>query len=155
MQLSPCIEECRFQLIQALNAWEAHILELPRIQTQRFQVGTEIETVRRYIHLLDNMPNGYTYLVNAYRAVEQVVEEVEVYTQTWLNFQALWDLSMGHVCARVGSDLELWMQLLFEIKNERTTFDTSETQKVFGPISVDFGKVSCWVLFIHLWITRF
>ena len=64
-----------------------------------------------------------------------------MYTQTWLNFQALWDLSMDHVCARVGTDLELWMQLLFEIKNERTTFDTSETQKVFGPISVDFGKV--------------
>ncbi|XP_063712959.1 cytoplasmic dynein 1 heavy chain 1-like isoform X4 [Symsagittifera roscoffensis] len=141
MQLSPCIEECRYQLIQALNAWEAHVLELPRIQTQRFQVGTEVQTIRRYTHLLDGMPNGYTNLVDAYKAIETVVAAVENYTQTWLNFQALWDLSMDHVCARVGNNMDLWMQLLFEIKNDRTTFDTSETRKTFGPIAVDFGKV--------------
>ena len=141
MQLSPCIEECRVQLIEALNAWEAHVLDLPRIQTQRFQVGTEVQTVRRYTHLLDSMPDGYTHLVDAYKAVEMVVSEVEKYTQTWLKFQALWDLSMDHVCARVGTNMDLWMQLLSEIKNDRTTFDTSETRKSFGPIAVDYGKV--------------
>ena len=109
--------------------------------------------MRRYIHLVDNMPNGNTCVVNADRAVEQVVEEVEMYTQTWRNIQARCELD--HVRAEVGSDLELWMQLLLKIENERTTFDTSETQKVFGPISVDFGRVSGWVLYINLWITRF
>ncbi|XP_075239024.1 cytoplasmic dynein 1 heavy chain 1-like isoform X4 [Convolutriloba macropyga] len=141
MQLSPCIEECRFQLIQALNAWEAHVLELPRIQTQRFQVGTEVQMVRRYTHLLDSMPNGYIHIVEAYKAIEKVVTAVESYTQTWLNFQALWDLSIDHVCMRVGNNLDVWMTLLFEIKSKRTTFDTSETRKEFGPIAVDFGKV--------------
>ena len=99
-----------------------------------------MQMVRRYTHLLDSMPNGYIHIVEAYKAIEKVVTAVESYTQTWLNFQALWDLSIDHVCMRVGNNLDVWMTLLFEIKSKRTTFDTSETRKEFGPIAVDFGK---------------
>lgn len=39
------------------------------------------------------------------------------------------------------SALTRWMKLLQDIKQCRTTFDTSETRRGFGPIVVDYTKV--------------
>lgn len=39
MYLSPSVEEARCELHSELNAWQAHILMLPRIQHSRYQVG--------------------------------------------------------------------------------------------------------------------
>lgn len=37
--LNPPIEDCRYKLYQEMFAWKMVILSLPRIQSQRYQVG--------------------------------------------------------------------------------------------------------------------
>lgn len=40
--LNPPIEDCRYKLYQEMFAWKMVILSLPRIQSQRYQVGIAI-----------------------------------------------------------------------------------------------------------------
>lgn len=37
--LNPPIEDCRYKLYQEMFAWKMVVLSLPRIQSQRYQVG--------------------------------------------------------------------------------------------------------------------
>ena len=42
---------------------------------------------------------------------------------------------------RLGNDLNLWIRMLRDIKLARSTFDTSEVDRRFGPIIIDFEAV--------------
>lgn len=43
---------------------------------------------------------------------------------------------------RLGEDLNKWQALLVQIRKARGTFDNAETRKEFGPVIIDYGKVS-------------
>ena len=43
---------------------------------------------------------------------------------------------------RLGEDLNKWQALLVQIRKARGTFDNAETKKEFGPVVIDYGKVS-------------
>lgn len=47
---------------------------------------------------------------------------------------------------RLGEDLNKWQALLVQIRKARGTFDNAETKKEFGPVVIDYGKVSSAVL---------
>jgi dynein heavy chain 1, cytosolic len=59
----------------------------------------------------------------------------------WLCYQALWDLQADNLYGRLGTDINLWMKCLSDIKTSRATFDTTDTRKEFGPIVIDYAKV--------------
>ncbi|XP_077870638.1 cytoplasmic dynein 1 heavy chain 1-like [Saccoglossus kowalevskii] len=144
MYLNPPIEETRYQLMQQLFAWEAIICNQKRIQSQRYQVGLdhhESETEVTYRSLLTQLPDGPDALDNAYIAIDETINKVNEYIKVWLQYQSLWDMQPHNIYGRLGEDLNNWMQLLMEIRQARTTFDTSETRKEFGPIIVDYAKV--------------
>lgn len=64
------------------------------------------------------------------------------YLQVWLQYQCLWDMQAENIYNRLGEDLNKWQALLVQIRKARGTFDNAETKKEFGPVVIDYGKVS-------------
>ncbi|XP_074612492.1 cytoplasmic dynein 1 heavy chain 1-like isoform X2 [Acropora palmata] len=142
--IQPPVEKVREHLITELHVWVGNITLLPRIQSSRYQVGLErdeYETDTTYRSLLGKLPEGPVYLQAAYAAIEEKVAKMEEYVQVWLQYQSLWDMDMNMIYNRLEENMEKWMVLLKDIKRARVTFDTSETQKVFGPIVIDYHQV--------------
>ena len=80
-------------------------------------------------------------LERPFALIETKVQELKDYVAKWLRFQSLWDLQAEYVFNRLGDSLANWQQLLTEIKKARSTFDTSETQKLFGVCVIDYEQV--------------
>ncbi|KAJ8394229.1 hypothetical protein AAFF_G00048120 [Aldrovandia affinis] len=142
--LNPPIEDCRYKLFQEMFSWKMVILSLPRIQSQRYQVGVHYELSEEekfYRNALTRMPDGPAALEEAYSAVKENVSEVEQYVKVWLQYQCLWDMQAENIYNRLGEDLNKWQALLVQIRKARGTFDNAETKKDFGPVVIDYGKV--------------
>ncbi|XP_031685072.1 cytoplasmic dynein 1 heavy chain 1 isoform X2 [Oncorhynchus kisutch] len=142
--LNPPIEDCRYKLYQEMFAWKMVILSLPRIQSQRYQVGVHYELSEEekfYRNALTRMPDGPAALEEAYNSVKDNVNEVEQYVKVWLQYQCLWDMQAENIYNRLGEDLTKWQALLVQIRKARGTFDNAETKKEFGPVVIDYGKV--------------
>ncbi|XP_044127627.1 cytoplasmic dynein 1 heavy chain 1 isoform X1 [Bufo gargarizans] len=142
--LNPPIEDCRYKLYQELFSWKMVILSLPRIQSQRYQVGVHYELSEEekyYRNALTRMPDGPAGLEEAYSAVMDIVTEVEQYVKVWLQYQCLWDMQAENIYNRLEEDLNKWQALLVQIRKARGTFDNAETRKEFGPVIIDYGKV--------------
>uniref|UniRef100_A0A8D0GTG5 Cytoplasmic dynein 1 heavy chain 1 n=1 Tax=Sphenodon punctatus TaxID=8508 RepID=A0A8D0GTG5_SPHPU len=142
--LNPQIEECRYKLFQEMFSWKMVILSLPRIQSQRYQVGVHYELSEEekfYRNALTRMPDGPAALEESYSAVMGIVTEVEQYVKVWLQYQCLWDMQAENIYNRLGEDLNKWQALLVQIRKARGTFDNAETRKEFGPVVIDYGKV--------------
>ncbi|XP_078516318.1 cytoplasmic dynein 1 heavy chain 1 [Lissotriton helveticus] len=142
--LNPPIEDCRYKLYQEMFSWKMVILALPRIQSQRYQVGVHYELSEEekyYRNALTRMPDGPAGLEEAYAAVMGIVTEVEQYVKVWLQYQCLWDMQAENIYNRLGEDLNKWQSLLVQIRKARATFDNAETRKEFGPVIIDYGKV--------------
>jgi dynein cytoplasmic 1 heavy chain len=80
-------------------------------------------------------------LKSAYLTIENRLTEASLYVDRWLQFQSLWDLQAELVYNTLGDDLVNWLQILSEIRKSRATFDTSESFRSFGVISVTFHQV--------------
>lgn len=140
----PPVEKCREHLYNEYGSWVSTITGLQRIQSQRYQVGVdkgESEKASSYHNLLNKLPDTASVSsFDAYGEIESTMSNVKKYCEEWLSFQSLWDLEMAHVIPRLKT-LENWMMLLNQIKQSRTTFDTTETNREFGPIVVDFNAI--------------
>ncbi|EUB63753.1 Cytoplasmic dynein 1 heavy chain [Echinococcus granulosus] len=133
MHLHPSIEVASHELFSQLTAWQNIILNLPRIQHSRYQVGfnTEEESQKFNMNLISRLSKESDVLIHAHDAIFGILSETEEYVKTWTSYQALWDLQVDQV----------WMNVLDEIKVMRRHFDVAETQKAFGPIVIVFDKV--------------
>lgn len=142
--LNPPIEECRYKLYQEMFAWKMIVLSLPRIQSQRYQVGVHYELTEEekfYRNALTRMPDGPVALEESYSAVMGIVTEVEQYVKVWLQYQCLWDMQAENIYNRLGEDLNKWQALLVQIRKARGTFDNAETKKEFGPVVIDLSLI--------------
>ena len=70
--------------------------------------------------------------------IEDKVQSVSRYVDKWLRFQALWDLEADYVYQRLGDSMADWGQLLADIRQARSTFDTADTRKDFGVCVIDY-----------------
>eukprot|EP01117_Protostelium_nocturnum_P006264 TRINITY_DN2259_c0_g1_i6.p1 TRINITY_DN2259_c0_g1~~TRINITY_DN2259_c0_g1_i6.p1 ORF type:complete len:4259 (-),score=1954.67 TRINITY_DN2259_c0_g1_i6:110-12886(-) len=147
MYLDPPLEHARVNWIGQLHSWLGIIGNLPRIESSRYDEGLshkkDTSVKRTFNELLTKLPTGM--LSKAYSTIETKLEEVQKYVKVWLQYQALWDMEANAVYAKLGNNLSKWQQLLGEIKKARTTFDNSDTQKVFGPIIIDYAQVQASV----------
>jgi dynein heavy chain 1 len=80
-------------------------------------------------------------LTRAYDIVWSSLSECSVYVNSWLGYQALWELDPAVAVSRLGTDITQWLEVFQQLQESRKVFDTIETQKAFGPIVVDFAKV--------------
>ncbi|XP_065175263.1 cytoplasmic dynein 1 heavy chain 1-like [Sycon ciliatum] len=143
LYLNPPVEHTRSQLLLQLHQWLGILTSLPRIQSSRYTVGVErVDSMSTtYRNLLARLPAGTAPLHGAYEAIEARCREVEAYVKVWLQYQSLWDMEPNHVYGILGEDLAMWQQLLVDIRRARSTFDTSETNKHFGPVVIDYRLV--------------
>lgn len=141
MYLFPSLEEARFQLMRQMFAWQAVVTSQHRLQSTRYQVGVARAQTATYRNLLTKLPGGSAPLESAYDAIEQKISQVREYVDEWLRYQALWDLQPESLYGRLGEDITLWIKCLNDIKKSRTTFDTSDTRREYGPVVIDFARV--------------
>ncbi|XP_053612058.1 dynein heavy chain, cytoplasmic isoform X6 [Plodia interpunctella] len=141
MYLFPSLEEARFQLMRQMFAWQAVVTSQQRLQSTRYQVGVSRAQPATYRNLLTKLPGGSAPLESAYDAIEQKISQVREYVDEWLRYQALWDLQPESLYGRLGEDITLWIKCLNDIKKSRTTFDTSDTRREYGPVVIDFARV--------------
>jgi dynein heavy chain 1 len=82
-----------------------------------------------------------TELNRCFEKIEDKVSRAHKYVQTWLEYQALWDMDIESVTNELGVDMRRWEQLLLDMKRSRATFDTSASSARFGPILVEYRTV--------------
>lgn len=112
-----------------------------RLQSSRYQVGLDKQESSTYRNLLTKLPSGKVALEAAYEAIEHKMQEIVKYVDQWLRYQSLWDLQPENLYGKLNENISLWMKCLNDIKKTRTTFDTSDTRREFGPVIIDFAKV--------------
>ena len=140
--LDPPIEFIRASWLSQLHEWLAVACNLPIIMSSRYEMNVNINghgaLKSHFTHLPSRCIDNLSTL---YQIIENKVHEISGYVDKWLQFQSLWDLEPEHVYDVLGDDLAKWLQLLQEIRKTRETFDTSESSKSFGTVTIDYEQV--------------
>lgn len=139
--LDPPVESARSSWLLQLHEWLGIACNLPIIMSSRYEMrvgGSTEHPKARFTYLPVLCPND---LSAVYRTIENKVREIGSYVGKWLQFQSLWDLEPEQVYDALGDDLSRWLHLLQEIRKTRETFDTSESSKSFGTVTVDYEQV--------------
>jgi dynein heavy chain 1, cytosolic len=140
--LDPPLEYIRSSWLEHLDSWLGIVCSLERIKSSRYQMPT-------LLHGQDHPNSHFTSvpmhcvdkLQKAYNVVDQSVWTISAYLGDWLRYQSLWDLQSDQLVDSLGDDLSRWHQLLLEIRQARSTFDTSGSKKTFGNVTIDYGQV--------------
>lgn len=77
----------------------------------------------------------------AYSEIFNIFQTAASYIEKWLNYEALWVIDSKRIFERLGDDINKWQALLNEIRENRKTFDNSQTEKHFGPLIIDYRLV--------------
>ncbi|EGG11538.1 uncharacterized protein MELLADRAFT_46877 [Melampsora larici-populina 98AG31] len=145
--LDPPIEAARANWYKQLHQWLGVICNLPRIQSQRYDLGLKLrieDTVdNTYLSLMGKFSEAE--LQRPYALIEEKVKEISRYLRKWLQFQSLWDLEADYLYGRLGESLSAWQQALSEIRKTRSTFDNSESLQDFGVCVIHYEQVQAKV----------
>ncbi len=85
--------------------------------------------------IISKLPKGF--IQSIYEKLNTIFKKAEKYVNTWLSYQALWSIENRKVFEKLDDDIELWQQLLNELKQDRQTFDNNEPEQQFGAIPID------------------
>ena len=138
--LDPPIEHARVSWLFQLHEWLGVACNLPTIVSSRYELRLDKEVGKlkvRFTYLAGLRPD---ILSTVYDVIEQKLHVVAEYIDKWFQFQSLWDLEPEEVYNTLGENLSTWLQLLQEIRKTRETFDTSESNKDFGNLIVDYEQ---------------
>merc|ERR1712130_878853 len=136
--VDPPLETSRMMLCKEIQRWIRVIAELPRLRCF-WQAGPNDEQEIDYSNALGQLK--CKALIHAYKKIDQQIAAANSYVETWLQYQALWDMDINMITEKLGEDLNSWKKLLLDMKSSRRTFDNSSTQERFGPILVDYKAV--------------
>ena len=103
------------------------ICSLPKLLASRYDVAmvTKKENLEIYDGVLQKVNS--TIVKDAYGKIYELFGTGENYIKVWLNYEALWVIDAKKIYDRLGEDINLWQKLLTEIRENRKTFDNSET----------------------------
>jgi dynein heavy chain 1, cytosolic len=140
--LDPPLEFARSGWLEHLESRLSIVCNLERIKSSRYQMAT----LSRHDDQLDSRFSSLPLrcidsLQKAYNAIEERVATMSAYLGEWLRYQSLWDLQSDHLLETLGEDLSRWHQLLLEIRQARSTFDTSGANKTFGNVTIAYDQV--------------
>lgn len=140
--LDPPIEASRASWLAQLHDWLAVVCNLPLIMASRYEMKVDAAEAMSAQPRFTYLPAlCVENLSNLYKVLESRVREVVEYVERWLQFQSLWDLQSEYVYDVLGDDLVNWLHLLQDIRKTRATFDTSESKRSFGTITIDYEQV--------------
>ena len=140
--LDPPPEFTRASWLSQFHEWLGIACNLPTIKSSRYEMKVTVPNPRTSESRFSYLPSRCITEVSAvYRVIEDKLHEVVEYVEKWLQFQSLWDLQSEQVHEVLGEDLGNWHQLLQEIRKTRATFDTSESSRSFGSVTIDYDQV--------------
>eukprot|EP00945_MAST-04E_sp_MAST-4E-sp1_P001635 g1635.t1 len=152
LQVSPALEVGRSEwMAQFQNVLRA-VVSQRRIKSNIYDDAfrstsdrrNELDAVERtkkniYYSLLQRVNKSLFHQV--YEIIELSMASLREYVNVWLRYQALWDLHPEQVVEKMGDSIEKWHQVLVEMKEARSTFDNSETEKVIGSLVINYQSV--------------
>lgn len=140
--LDPPPEYARASWLSQLHGWLGVVCDLPIVMSSRYEMKVDIVSTGSSKVQFTYLPGLCMHDLSAvYDAIEEKLREVTNYVDKWLQFQSLWDLQSEYVYEVLGEDLGKWLHLLQEIRKTRTTFDTSESTRSFGSVTIDYEQV--------------
>lgn len=140
--LDPPPEYAHASWLSQFHAWLGIACNLPTIKSSRYEMKVSLANSRTSELQFSYLPSRcITDLSTVYRVIQDKLHEIVVYVDKWLQFQSLWDLQSEQVYEILGEDLANWLQLLQEIRKTRATFDTSESSRSFGSVTIDYEQV--------------
>ncbi|KAF2754571.1 cytoplasmic dynein-like protein 1 heavy chain 1 [Pseudovirgaria hyperparasitica] len=139
--LDPPLEYSRASWLEQLHEWLGVVCTLEKVKASRYEMRLEVAQVGDSPKFSELPSLCAEYLMQVYMAIEDKIQVILEYMAKWLQFQSLWDLQSEQVYATLGEDLSNWLQVLQEIRKSRATFDTSETSKTFGYVTIDYEQV--------------
>ena len=140
LSLNPPIEQARVEWLHNFHQHISIITSLPRIVSNRIVVFTSSASGPKDYSAAINLVDK-ALLRRVYDTIEDHLFNANTYLQQWLQYQALWEISINSISDKLSRNLKLWHQLLTEIKSARTTIETTEEEKLFGPIVINFRQV--------------
>ena len=142
IHLDPPLDYARAMWLAHLESWLDVICDLKRISSMSYQLNTTAEPLNGLESQFDSLAfRNIEYISSAHAAIESRIDEMALYVEDWLRYQSLWDLQAEDLYDTLADDLDQWHQLLQEIRQARSTFDTSEVRKSVGYILFDYEQV--------------
>ncbi|SCO85337.1 probable dynein heavy chain, cytosolic [Fusarium oxysporum] len=138
--LDPPLEFARASWFLHLHEWLGIVCNLRKIKATRYQMS--LTTAAHDEARFTDLPTECAGLLQrVYISVEKKLQEISAYVDKWLQFQSLWDLQSEQVYDALGEPLPRWLQLLQDLRKNRSTFDTQEVSREFGHLTVDYDQV--------------
>ena len=137
--VSPPLEQSRAEWIDLYHKHISIIATLPRIISSKYDVFSEKEENQDYTSLLKSLEPQLAR--KAYLEIEKHLTQARNFTQQWLQYQTLWDVSLNVITEHCGHDMAKWQSLLTDIRAARTALDHADEEEVFGPIVINFRQV--------------
>jgi dynein heavy chain 1 len=151
IEIKPSLAEIRKYLTDQLNSYVAIACDLPKVQSQRYQVGLareEAETITTYRKLAKHHPDGVFAMSKGYQAIEDLVYKVQVYSKRWIGLESLWNLEINHATKKFDT-IPVWVAAVEQFKELKKIYETSETNKIFGPVKIDFASIKSQITLKH------
>ncbi|RMZ76007.1 hypothetical protein DV738_g5168, partial [Chaetothyriales sp. CBS 135597] len=139
--VDPPLNYVKASWLSQLEDWMAIPSHLLLIKSSRYQVSAAASLSQPDATFHDLALGSVKPLEKAFDAIDNKLNEIADYLGEWYRYQSLWDLRTEHLVSRLGDDLAKWHQLVQEIRQARSTFDTSAVQKDFGNVTVDYEQV--------------
>ena len=142
LQLQPPLKNAKAHWIRIFQNQGSVILNLKRLESSRydeFQQLREVKHSTTYANLWSRLDE--TLLNNMLKSITSEMDRVSTYVTTWLRYQALFDMDASSVYTKLGTDVVTWHDLLVDQYRSRATFDTSQTQRRFGAVTIDYRSV--------------
>ncbi|SMQ54365.1 unnamed protein product [Zymoseptoria tritici ST99CH_3D7] len=141
IQLEPPLEDAKAGWLGNLHAWLGTVCSLPKLQASRFENALTVGTSAPTITYSELAIMSMGALASLYECIEKKLSVAQRYVDEWLQFQSLWDLQMQQIQDDLGEELDLWLQLILEIRQKRDTFDTSGMRRSFGHLVINYEQV--------------
>jgi len=143
LQLSPPLKNAKAYWIKCFQNHGSKILNLKRLESSRYDEfqndSITTTTTTTYGNLWSRL--DMSVLDNMLETISSEMSRVSQYVRVWLEYQALWDMDASSVYTRLGSDVVSWHDLLVDQYRSRATFDTSQTSRRFGAVTIDYRAV--------------
>lgn len=140
--LQPPLAFAKAAWYEHLESWLGVLCSLSNIKASRYQITTVPDKSLQSDKIFAVLPGACIVdLSNAQNSIDEKLEVMSDYVAEWLRYQSLWDLQFSQLQDDLGDDLSRWHQLLQEIRDSRSTFDTSDVRKGFGSVIFDYEQI--------------
>ena len=140
--LQPPLAFAKAAWYEHLEGWLGVLCSLSHIKASRYQITAVPDQTTQSDKIFAVLPSTcIDDLRNAHSAIDEKLDIMSDYVADWLRYQSLWDLQFGQLQDDIGEDLSKWHQLLQEIRDSRSTFDTSDVRKELGNVTFDYEQI--------------